>query len=135
MTVKKHKHAIENLRRSLAELTDKKRQVKAQIHTLRTDASGKRRPETGSERDQLWQSYVWSTRPLARATHLALGMLRGTPYSAMEPRNTEGHGPPLYGVLKAIHTACGEDETLKAEWTLERIQKLVEAASTAKEAA
>jgi len=133
--VKKHKHAIKNLRQTLAELTEMKRQVKAQILGLRFDASGKRRPETGPERDQLWQGYVWSTRPLARAVHLALGFLRGTPYLAMEPKCAEDGPPPLYGVLKAIQNACGDDEALKTEWTLERLQKLVEEAPTAKEAA
>ena len=133
--MKKHKHAIENIRKSLANLTEQKRQVKAQIQGLKFDAAGQRHPETGPERDQLWQGYVWSTRPLARAAHLALGFLRGTPYKAMEPRCAEDSPPPLYGALKAIHAACGEDESLKAEWTLERIQKLVEETSAVKEAA
>ncbi len=120
--MKKHTHAIRNLRQSLAELTNQKRQVKGQIQALKLDAAGKRRPETGPERSRLWMDYVWATRPHARAIHLALGMLQGTPYSAMEPRCAKDNPPPTYGIFKAIQAACGEDEALKAEWTLERIQ-------------
>lgn len=133
--MKKHKHAIKNIRQTLADLTEHKRHVKAQIQALRLDPAGKRRPETGPERDQLWQSYVGSMRPLARAAHLALGFLRGTPYQAMEARCAEDSPPPLYGVLKLIHTAFGEDEELKAEWTAKRIEKLVTEASAAQVAA
>lgn len=131
--MKKHKTAIENIRKTLAELTQQKREVKSAIQALRTDAAGKRRPETGPERDSLWRGYVYSTRPLARAAHLALGMLRGTPYMAMEPKTESS--PPLYGILEAIHEACGEDEALKAEWTLDRIRKIVEASKSSQEAA
>jgi hypothetical protein len=129
------KHAIQSIRQTLATLTEQKRQVKTQIQALKFDASGNRKPETGPERDELWRSYVWSVRPLARAAHLALGFLRGTPYLAMEPKCAEDDPPPLYGVLKALEKACGEDEALKVEWTLQRLRKLVEEAPMAQEAA
>ncbi len=124
--MKKHKHAIKNIRKALKDLTEEKRQAKAQILGLKYDAAGNRRPETGPERDGIWQSYVWGTRPHARAAHLALGFLRGRPYKAMETRCHEGSPLPMYGILKAIHAACGEDETLKGEWTLDRIRKLID---------
>ena len=124
--MKKHKHAINNIRQTIKALTEHKRQVKAEIQALKFDAEGKRRPETGPERDRLWLDYTWSRRPLARAAHLALGMLRGTPYKEMESRCAENSPPPLYGMLKAVHEALGDDEALKAEWTLGRIQNFVE---------
>lgn len=130
-----YKHAIINIRQTLATLTDEKRKVKAAIEALKFDASGKRRPETGPERDQLWHDYTWRTRPQARAAHLALGFLRGTPYKAMEPKCAMDGAPPLYGVLQTIHTACGDDKELIAEWTLGRIQKLVSEPAAAQEAA
>lgn len=130
-----HKQAIQNIRQKLVDLTDEKRQVKARINALRFDAAGKRRPETGPERSQLWAEYIWHTRPKARAAHLALGFLRGTPYKAMEPRCAPDGAPPLYGVLQTIHAACGDDKELIAEWTLGRIQKLVSEPAAAQEAA
>ncbi len=133
--MKKHKDAIKNIRKALSDLNEEKRQTKAQILSLKYDAAGERRPDTGPERDRIWQSYVWGTRPQARAAHLALGFLRGRSYKAMEASCHEDSPPPLYGILKAIHAACGEDADLKAEWTLERIQKLVKEAPAAREAA
>lgn len=133
--MKKHKHAIKNLRHTLADLNADKRQVKAEIQALKLDEAGQRRPETGPERDRLWQSYTWLKRPLARAAHLAIGFLRGTPYRAMEPKCAQDNLPPLYGILTAILMACGDDEDLKAEWTMARLQKLTEEASQTQEAA
>lgn len=124
--MKKHKDAIKNIKQALKDLHEQKRQTKAQILSLKYDAAGNRRPETGPERDGIWQSYVWGTRPQARAAHLALGFLRGRPYKAMETKCVADNPPPVYGIMKAIHAACGEDETLKAEWPLERIRKLIE---------
>lgn len=124
--MKKHKDAIKNIRKALKDLTEEKRQTKAQILGLKYDAAGERRPDTGPERDRIWQSYVCGTRPQARAAHLALGLLRGRPYKAMEARCHEDSPPPLYGILHVIHEACGEDKDLKAEWTLERIRSLIE---------
>lgn len=133
--MKKHKHAINNIRQNLTTLTDEKRKVKAAIQALKFDADGKRRPETGPDRSQLWHDYTWRTRPQARAAHLALGFLRGTPYKAMESACAPDNMPPLYAVLQHIHTACGEDKELAAEWTLARIQKLIEEPAPAREAA
>lgn len=124
--MKKYKDAIKNIRKALEALTEEKRQTKAQIQGLKFNEAGERRPETGPERDRIWQSYVWGTRPQARAAHLALGLLRGRPYKAMEARCHEDSPPPLYGILKAIHEACGENADLKAEWSLDRIRTLVE---------
>lgn len=118
--MKKHKHAIENLRQTLVGLTEKKRQLKAQIQALRSTG-----PETGPERSELWQNYVKWTRPSARVTHLALGLLRGTPYAAMEGGHDPANSAPFYVVWKAIQEACGEDTELAAEWTLDRVRGLI----------
>jgi hypothetical protein len=126
MTVKKHKDAIKNIQQALKYLHEQKRQTKARILSLKYDAAGNRRPETGPERDGIWQSYVWGTRPQVRLAHLALGFLKGRSYKAMEPCCHPENPPSHYGILEAIHAACGEDAVLKAEWTLTRIRKLIE---------
>jgi len=102
--MRKHSHAIHNLRQRIHELTGLKR-------------------GTGQKRALIRADYNALVRPKARAVHLASGLLRGVPYLAMEDRCHEE--PPVYGVYKAIREAFGEDEELRAEWTLERVQGLL----------
>ncbi len=123
--MKKHKDAIRNIRSTLKILTEQKRETKKQIQALKFDADGRRRPETGPQRDQLWHDYVGSVRPRARAAHLAIGLLKGRPYKTMEPKCAENNLPLLYEIHQLIVGACEANAELKAEWTFERTRKLI----------
>lgn len=119
--MKKHKHAIQNVRQALKLLTEQKRDTQAQIKALKFDAEGKRRPETGPARSELRRAYNNHTRPDARVAHLALGLLRGRPYKALEAKTLEGNVPSAYYIHKLILQACEGDAELKAEWTEGRV--------------
>lgn len=125
--MKKHSHAIHNLRRVLHELTELKRETVSEIQGL------KGKPGTGKERSHLRNDYNDLVRPKARAVHLALGLLKGTPYVSMEARCHEE--PPVYGVYKALREAFGKDEELRSEWTLERVQGLLKRPEAAQQEA
>ncbi len=116
--MKKHFHAIQVLRQRLSELTAIKREEWEKIRRLKNE------PGTGVVRSRLHNDYNDLFRPRARAIHLANGLLRGVPYLAMEVRCWRK--PPLYRVYEAIQEAFGEDKDLRAEWTLERVQGLLE---------
>jgi hypothetical protein len=123
MTVKKHKDAIKNIRTTLKALLLEKPRLRAEIRALKFGPNNERRPETGPTRHSMKQAYNWNVRPEVRATLLAYGLLRGMPYSKMEPKAESGIH--LSRVLRAIHTAIGDNEELKAEWTSDRIAKLI----------
>ncbi len=123
MTVKKHKDAIKNIRITLKALVSEKAKLRAEIQAIKFGPNGVYRPETGPTRHAMKQTYNWQVRPEVRATLLAYGFLRGLSYSKMEAKS--GSGVHLSRVLKAIHTAIGDDEALKAEWTSDRVFKLV----------
>jgi hypothetical protein len=116
--MKKYSHAIHNLRQRLHELTKLKRETTSEIRKLKGKSG------TGCERSNLWSDYNTWVRPKARYIHLASGLLREVPYVTMEPRCHEE--PSVYGVYEAIKKAFGEDKELEAEWTLERVQSLLE---------
>jgi hypothetical protein len=84
MTVENHKDAIKRIVSELNTLAGKKREVKKAILGMKYSPEGAARPETGPERAQLWGSYVYPHRHRARMAHLALGYLRGRPYSSIE---------------------------------------------------
>jgi len=126
--VKKHKDAIKNLRLKLKGLTEAKPKLRAEIHALKFDAEGRRRPETGPKRHGLKQSYNERERPEIRTTLLAYGILRGIPYSRMEAKAC----PDKYGytwiinwTLHEIHQAMEDNEELKAEWTEGRVRSII----------
>jgi len=131
--MKKHSAAIKNIRMTLKTLRAEKPQLRAEIQALKFGPNGERRPETGPTRHSMKTYYNWNTRPEIRATNLAYGFLRGVPYSKMEPKTETGW--QIARVLKAIHTAIGDDEELKAEWTLDRLLKFFEEQSSTQAAA
>jgi hypothetical protein len=115
--MRKHSHAIHNLRQRLHELTGLKRKAVSEIQALKGKSG------TGQKRSLIRADYNALVRPKARAVHLASGLLRGVSYVTMEDRCHEE--PPVYGVYKVIREAFGEDEELRDEWTLERVQGLL----------
>ena len=122
--MRKHSHAIHNLRQRLHELTGFKREAVSEIQGLKGKSG------TGNKRSLIRADYNAWVRPKARAVHLASGLLREVPYVAMEVKCHEE--PPVYGVYKALREAFGEDEELRDEWTLERIQGLLKRPEEAK---
>ncbi len=72
MTVKKHKDAIKNLREKLKTLAEVMPKLRAEILTLKFDAEGKRRPETGPQRYLMRLGYKEQVRPNIRATRSPL---------------------------------------------------------------
>jgi hypothetical protein len=126
--MKKHTNAIRILRTQLKDLTAEKRRILEEIRKLKEAG-----PATGPERSGLRWGYNYSTRWKARANHLASGLLRGVPYVAMEKKSDEA--PPCHAVYKTIQAAFGEDEALKAEWTLERVTELLKRDSVASQEA
>lgn len=134
MTVKNHKDAIKNIQAQLKTLVAKKREAKQAIVALKFDDQGNRRPETGTQRDYLWNSYQWPHRAQARACNIALGFLRGRSYAQIETKCEEMPRPVF--ILNVIREAFGEDKEQAAEWTLPRICDLLQGADvSAKEAA
>ena len=120
----KNSNAIKYLRAALKALVESKNDCRHQIQALGRD------PSTGFKRSLLRADYNAFTRPKARAVCLAIGFLKGVPYLTME--RTCHEPPPLGLVLTMIHAALGEDEALRAEWT---INKLVGLTTTQQEAA
>lgn len=133
--MKKHKHAIQNIRQALKLLTEQKRETTSQIQALKFDAEGKRRPETGPERSELRRIYNSSTRPDARIAHLALGLLRGRPYKALEAKTLEGNAPSAYYINRVISQACEGDKELQAEWSEGRVQSWLDGEESAEKVA
>lgn len=124
--MKKHSAAIKQIRTTLKELAAEKPKLRAEVQALKFGADGARRPETGPQRYRLKQEYNWSVRPEVRAALLAYGLLRGTPYRKMEPKSGEGELHPIIGrVLKAIHKAIVDNDALKSEWTIDRVESLI----------
>lgn len=126
--MKKHKYAIRNLRLKLKDLSKVKPKLRAEIHALKFDAEGKRRPDTGPTRYSMKEDYRYRTRPGIRAAMVAFGILRGLPYKRIEPKadtTTYGYYYLQVTVLREIHAACGEDEALKAEWTEARVKSII----------
>jgi hypothetical protein len=121
--MRRHSDAIKKIRQTLKTLVGEKVNLRKEIHALKFDGEGKRRPETGPKRHSLKESYNWHTRPEARATLVAYGLLRGVPYAKMEPKTESG--VQLSRVLKALHEAIGDNEALKADWTMDRVCKLI----------
>ncbi len=126
MSKRENTEAIRSLKYQIKELT-------AQKWGLRVRLSRLQGPETGPERHQLRQDYIWSTRPVARATYLAYGLLRGRSYKQIEAKCQQPPDP--YRILKALH---GVQESFKEEWTLEKIMHWIdgeEESSTKEQAA
>jgi hypothetical protein len=126
--VKKHKDAIKNLRLKLKGLVEAKPKLRAEIHALKFGAEGKRRPETGPERQGLKQNYNERVRPEIRTVLLACGILRGVPYKRMEAKacpDKYGYPSLLSSTLWEIHQAMGDNEELKAEWTEPRLWEIL----------
>lgn len=91
-----------------------------EIRSLARDAENNRRPETGPQRDAIWKDAVRG-RWQIRACHLARGFLRGTPYSAMEPRT--GSPASAWSVWKVLVQVLPPE--VAEAWTLARIQELL----------
>lgn len=124
--MRKHSAAIKQIRTTLKTLAAEKPRLRAEVQALKYGPDGLRRPETGQQRYWLKQEYNWSVRPEVRATMLAYGLLRGVPYRTMEPKSCAGELQYMIGrVLKAIHRAIGDDEALKAEWSIDRVESLI----------
>ncbi len=141
--MKKHKDAIKNLRLKLKGLAEVKPKLRAEIHALKFDAEGKRRPETGPQRHSMRQSYNEHTRPEIRAVLLACGILRGLPYRRMEPKAftpeylTYSTSVLIGNVHYEIQQAIRDNAELRAEWTEDRVRAIIKdgAAPIALEAA
>lgn len=102
------------------------RALKQTIKELAAEASILRGTTDGPTRHLIRMGYIATTRRKARASLLAYGLLRGKPYRSMEPVSEPGLlAYTVYNVVDAIHKACGENEVLKAEWTLARVKSLV----------
>jgi hypothetical protein len=114
----KYSNAIKSLRASLKALIETKKDCRRQIQALGPD------PATGPQRSVLKTDYNVYTRPKVRAACLALGFLKGVPYLAMEPKCYEP--PPAGLVLTTIQAALGDDEALRAEWTIDKIITLLD---------
>ena len=125
--MKKHSHAIRNLRNSIKAFAEEGRSTRSQIGAL------KQQPETGPKRHGLKVDYDYFVRRKARAALLAYGLLRDIPYEAMEPKCTEAPSGSM--VYKAIQEAFDKDEEQKAEWSLIRVQDLLSPASVSQEEA
>lgn len=125
-TVKKHKDAIKKLRQIIKDQSGHTVEFRNQIRALRVTETGERRPETGPQRSQMKNGYDDNGRRWARANYLALGLLRGRPYSSMERKSAE----PLYmvshKVWSVITTLLEGSPELKAEWTPARVNDLLE---------
>lgn len=132
--MKKHSAAIRKIKQTIRELSGKRAEVRSEILALKFDQQGRRRPETGQDRYWLKENYCWGERRLIRANLLAYGFLRDVPYKVMEPISVQGQREPGM-VLKALHAAIGDDESLKAEWTMDRVYKLFDEPAVASEAA
>lgn len=127
-TVKKHKDAIKNLKSKLWTLAEVMPKLRAEILTLKFDAEGRRRPDTGPQRYLMRQGYKDNVRPNIRSTLVAYGILRGIPYKRIEPKadpNTYSTLNLRDSVLWEIHTAIGENAELRAEWTKERVRAII----------
>lgn len=128
-----HKDAISKLKFSVKSLAQQGRDTRAQVRALKYGEDGARRPETGFERHQLRNEYLWRGRRKARVTLLAYGLLRGVPYKVMEAKCEEP--PSVSAITEVIQEALGDAEELKAVWTYDYVKKLVEGPSEAEEAA
>lgn len=123
--MKPYKNAIQNLKQTLKTLTDKKRDLRREIHELKFTSGGERRPETGPQRDALWASYQWRGRPQARAAHIAYGLLRGLPYGVIEPVHTQKPLLPSLILATILAAFPAEEKVLKDEWTMDRVTSLL----------
>lgn len=127
--MKKHKDAIKSLRQKIKDLAEAKPKLRAHLRGLKFDAEGKRRPETGPERYQLKQSYNDNVRPEIRSMLVAYGILRGIPYKHMEAKacpDKLGYHTLKSWVLHEIHQAIGDNAELKAAWTQERVDAIID---------
>lgn len=124
--MKKHADAIKKLKQVIKDQSGHTVEFRGQIRALRFTETGERRPETGPQRSQMKNGYDDNSRRWARANYLALGLLRGRPYSSMERKSAE----PLYmvshKVLSVITTLLEATPELKAEWTVARVNALLE---------
>jgi hypothetical protein len=114
MSKRENTEAIRSLKTQIHELIAKKWGLRVQLGRLQG-------PETGPERHQLKQDYNWGTRPVARATYLAYGLLRGRTYKQIEAKCEQAPDP--YRIMKILHAV---QESFKEKWTLEAIQKWIE---------
>jgi hypothetical protein len=127
-TVKKHKDAIKKLRLKLKGLAEVMPKLREEILTLKFDAEGKRRPDTGPQRYLMRLGYKERVRPNIRTALVACGLLRGIPYKRIEPKAdpyTYSTANLRASVLAEIHEALGEDAALRAEWTKERVKAII----------
>jgi hypothetical protein len=124
--MKKYSDAIKKIRITLKALAAEKPKLREEIRQLKFGPNGERRPETGPERCNKKTAYNLNVRPNIRTHLLAYGLLRDVPYVKMEP--TTGPLPYWFvsNILHDIHEAIGDNAELKAEWTEERIVKLLE---------
>lgn len=75
-----------------------------------------RRPETGQDRYCLWNEKR-AEGCTARMALLALWMLRGRPYSAIEPKVAKGNEPSTWGIWSVLKQAGAEvDKKLIQAW-------------------
>lgn len=94
-------NAKKNLKQKIRTTTEAKRALRANIRELK-----KAGPTTGEKRHQLKQNYDDVERPVARATHLAYGILRGRKYAQIEQKCEGAPNPNL--ILEVLQEA-GED--------------------------
>lgn len=114
-----YRDAIKKLRTQALESIASKRTMLAEVRAL----TGQ--PGSGPERSRLRNHYAANVKPQVRATWLALGFLKGIPYTSMEPKCS---APPLqWGTWKVINAAL-EGTPLQEEWPLERVYGLFDAA-------
>ena len=126
--MKKHKDAIKSLKNKLRALAEVMPKLRAEILTLKFDAEGRRRPETGGQRYLMRLDYKERTRPNIRSCMVAYGILRGLPYKRIEPKAdpyTYSTANLRNSVLWEIHEAIGDNAELKAEWTKERVKAII----------
>lgn len=121
----KHTAAIRYLKQKIKIQGEKRASFRKIILDKKFDEQGNRRPETGPIRNTLREDYIWTVRRWTRAYLLAYGFLRGKSYKSMESKSEMPSYYLANSVLAAVHEACQEDTALKAEWTMERVLKLI----------
>ncbi len=104
-------NAKTNLKSRIKDLTLLKRETRDNLRRLKAQG-----PETGEDRHQIRQKYNWSVRPVARAIHLAYGIIRGTKYTQIEKKCIDLPDP--YLILKALYEA---DEGLKDVFSMDDV--------------
>jgi hypothetical protein len=124
MIVKKYKAAIVQIRNEIKTLAEEKPKMRAAVRAIKFDAQGKRRPETGSERCLLKNSY--DSAELIRANLLAYSLLRGRPYVKQEPKVRDCVPQQTLDLVHhVLQLTFNTDKALAAEWPIERVVSLI----------